>query len=105
MTVTSTSLEDVELPTDDQVTLKECCRERFRPLCQVRRVKSKGAILIVIWTFLMADLSILAMHNLSEMVNGWTYAILYSTVGISLPIAGFLADVRFGRYKFHLHIM
>ena len=98
--MTSTSLEDVELPTDDQVTLKECCSERFRPLCQVRRVKSKGAILVIIWTFLMADLSILGMHILSEKVNGWTCALLYSIVGISLPIAGFLADVQFGRYKF-----
>ena len=99
--MTSTSLEDVELPTDDHVTLKECCRECFRPLCQVRRVKSKGAILVIIWTFLTASVLFLAMHNESEIVNGLTFAIiLNSTVGISLPIAGFLADVRFGRYKF-----
>ena len=98
--MTSTSLEDVELSTDDQVTLKECCRECFRPLCQVRRVKSKGAILVIIWTFLTAGVSYLGINYLSEIVNGWTFAILYSIMGISLPITGFLADVRFGRYKF-----
>ena len=74
--ITSTSLEDVELSINDRVTYKEYCKECFRPLCQVRKVKSKGAILVIIWQFLTVSVSYLALHNLSEIVNGWTFAIL-----------------------------
>ena len=68
--MTSTSLEDVNLvPINDQVTLEERYRECFRPLCQIKRIKSKGAILVLAWLFLTTSVPYLVMHNLSEMVN------------------------------------
>ena len=118
VTTVSTSLmrsTDIELPTDDQVTLKECCRERCKPLCQVRRVKSKGAILVIIWTLVEASVLTYIINNSNSIINSsqqsskWMLIIAtLIAMGITFPLAGLLADVCFGRYKlisFSLWIM
>ena len=90
---------DIDISTDDQVTLRECCKERFRPLCQIRRVNNKGGVLVIIWTFLTTTMFFLSVRIASQQTNKWIFNSLFTVIGLILPIAGSLADVRFGRYK------
>ena len=65
----------------------------YRPTYHIRKVKSKGAILVLVWTFLLTSLFYCLTVYLSHIkINfiGWS---------VTLPIAGWLADVYFGRYK------
>ena len=75
-------------------------------------LKSKAAILILIWTFSMAILQGITFSNtysliyiLGFLVNtnfviivGCVY-IFYAILQLFYPLAGLLADVRFGRYR------
>ncbi len=77
--------------------------------CQVRWVRSKGAILILLWNCLIANnygplskitAGVLSLYtddgNLigiaNTVIQGLSFVLLY-------PIAGWIADVYFGRYK------
>ena len=93
----SGTMEDVLQPSNQRFStedrLKMCCR----PSYQMRRVKNKGAILILVWNHLV--LSVFCYLNLYPHTfrpNWHMYSIGY---GLSLPIAGWLADVCLGRYK------
>ena len=88
----STSMEHVlllsSLPTVKE-QLKACCK----PTYQIRKLKNKGAILVLIWNFLVMNLFYyLSTHVTDQRPH-------YITWGITLPIAGWLADVHLGRYK------
>ncbi len=73
--------------------LKMCCRPSYR----IRKLKNKGAILLLVWNYLV--LSVFYYHTVYP--NKFpSIGRLYSIVwGLSLPIAGCLADVCLGRYK------
>ena len=93
------SLEDVSLLNPDNIVttkehLKICCKPVYHP----RRFKSKGALLILIWNFLCISVLHLLFHKLYEkfMSKAWVTIIV---IGITLLIAGWLADTRIGRYK------
>ena len=92
------SLEDVSLlnPANIAVTkehLKTCCKPVYHP----RRFKSKGALLILVWNFLCASVFHLLIHNLYK---GYSSKVgVAFAVGITLLIAGWLADTCIGRYK------
>ena len=69
------------------------CGQRYR----ARRVRSKGAVLVIVWSLLCSTASILnvkVMFRLSvfEIINGVVTAVLFL-------FTGWLADVYFGRYK------
>ena len=69
--------------------LKMCCRPTYR----IRKIKNKGAILILVWNFFVISVFYyLSMFH----PTGDRYSI---TWGLTLPIAGWLADVYLGRYK------
>ena len=89
---TSRSMEDIlQLSNRPSVgdRLKMCCRPTYR----IRKIKNKGAILILVWNFLVISV----FYYLSIYHPTWH---LYSiTWGLTLPIAGWLADVYLGRYK------
>ena len=70
VTISTSSMRstDIELPTDDQVTLKESCREHCKPACQVGIVKSKGAIRVIIWTLVEASFLTLIIINKSNSI-------------------------------------
>ena len=85
---------DQEAPT----STRPChCRPRY----QARRVRSKGAVLVIVWSLLTWACSTASVANVevifqstpdSEIINGVVTAVLY-------VFAGWLADVYFGRYK------
>ena len=69
--------------------LNTCCN----PTCQIRKLKNKRAILVLVWNYLVIStyyyLSVYAPHH----------SLHYITWGLTLPIAGWLADVYLGRYN------
>ena len=87
-------------PHFDEITTKEylqaCCRLKYRP----RRLKNKGAILLLVWNFLVVFASWMALTEALKIVTGHLGATsVLGVIGLMLPIAGWLADVCFGRYK------
>ena len=91
----------MELPIDSSidssVSLKEeiligkCCE----PKCHLKWVKNKGAILVLIWSFL--GFSVYNFFIMRE--NHFTTGEILAIIAISLPIGGWLADAYIGRYK------
>ena len=75
-------------------TIKECWKLRYIP----RRLKNKGAILVLIWNYLITNLLYILLYNIDR---GQEYeSIIYMlSFGLTLPVAGWLADTHFGRYK------
>jgi peptide/histidine transporter 3/4 len=91
------SLEDVAFLNPDNISvtkehLKTCCKPVYHP----RRFKSKGTLLILVWNFLYTSVFYLLSHFLNKT---FTSKALFGTLGITLLIAGWLADTRIGRYK------
>ncbi len=83
----------------NNITAKEyfqaCCKASYR----VRRLKIKGAILIVIWSFLVMCTYHYTSMTITNKNNDSICNIIVTVTGVMLPLAGWLADVRFGRYK------
>ena len=90
-----TSLLHVSLLTNVQAKgkLKRVCK----PYYHMRRVKNKGAILILIWNYLL--MSVLFFNT--ELYHSFKspFNVQNVLLGLILPFAGWLADVYFGRYK------
>ena len=96
------SLCHVTLPIDEVTTkekLKLCCK----PTYKIRQVKAKGAILVLIWNFL-ASFVLWYMTNkryyrssVSHSYDGTVVNLVL--FGLTLPLAGWLADACIGRYK------
>ena len=62
----------------------------------MRAVKNKGAVLILILSYLVTNVYSYILYAASRQIS--TQAILGIT-GLTLPLAGWLADVRYGRYN------
>ena len=65
-----------------------------KPSYQLRRLKNIGAILVLIWSYLAMNVFV---YLYSYAKHGGKLRLL--VLGVSLPFAGWLADVRIGRYK------
>jgi peptide/histidine transporter 3/4 len=81
-----------------------CLKSRY----QMRRLKNKGAILIVFWNFLVWSVynsntnSAFGLENITGVHNN--LSVLFFVVqaiggAILMPLVGWLADVRIGRFK------
>ena len=70
------------------------CRPSFR----LRSLKNKGAILVLIWSYLCVSLPYFYLKE-SEKNHGIGFNLEIITLGLTLSIAGWIADVRFGRYR------
>ena len=86
------SLLSSELTTKERLSI--CCKPSFR----LRRLKNKGAILVLILSYLCFSLPYF-YHKISEDNHGMAYYVQVVTLGLTLSIAGWIADVCFGRYK------
>ncbi len=76
--------------------LKMCCRPTYR----IRKLKNKGALLILVWNCLVINVFYyLALQLYPLMFRPTSYNIYCITWGLTLPIAGWLADVYLKRYK------
>ena len=84
-----------------------CCRTHCK--YRVRWVRSKAALLILVWQALLFGYlgtthSFLTYFTLNTAhLSGYTWLLISLTEGVSMvllyPLAGWLADVYFGRYK------
>ena len=88
-----------QLLSESEISFKERYKECFKPSCHVRRVNNKGAILVIIWSYLALSVFHGARHVAQYYCNTTTYLTIMAVIGLTLPIAGWSADVRFGRYK------
>ena len=68
-----------------------CCKSSYR----IRKLKNKGAILILLWSLLVTG----TINFSYTQDRGTLFNIQLVTIGLTLPIAGWLADIYFGRYK------
>ena len=69
---------------------------RCNSSCQIRKLKNKGAIIILVWNFFMVSASeyLIAYVQIPGGASIGTVAL-----GFTLSFARWLADIRFGRYK------
>ena len=84
----------------EEITTKEylriCCRISYQP----RRLRNKGAMLVLVWMFLMMIAFRFTIAKGFKFLHGDFFTtVTIATIGMIMPIAGWLADVRFGRYK------
>ena len=68
-----------------------CCKSSYH----IRRLKNKGAILTLVWSLLITG--VVNFNNRQN--HGLLFSIQLVAGGLTLPIAGWLADIYFGRYK------
>ena len=87
----TTALDDI---LDSRITINRqlcgCCKSTYK--LHVRKLKNKGALLVLVWNFLIMSLFYYIMVHTNHNKQ------VYITVGVTLPIAGWLADVYLGRY-------
>ena len=89
-------------PFDQEATtsIRSCpCRPRYR----ARRLRSKGAILVIIW-YLLASVCVtsvgFSVQINTTFIDGYNFETVNGVVSALLMVfAGWLADVYFGRYK------
>ena len=87
----STCLKDVSLLKSETKQQTICCKSP----CHIRRLKNRGALLILLWSFLVTGV----FNYCEEQNHGLVFNIQLVVGGLTLPMAGLLADIYFGRYK------
>ena len=83
----------------DRITSKEYLQAYCRISYRMRKLKTKGAVLVLMWSFMVMNVfnylhdSLLVSYHDSVITSVMTIAY------VTLSIARWIADVRFGRYK------
>ena len=94
------TLQQVGLSVEEVSTkekLKLLCKQTYK----IRRVKTKGALLVLAWNFLFATVFWYMYFEGKSFANKiFPSAVLFA---ITMPLAGWLADVYIGRYKIILY--
>ena len=104
MTEGDSGLSDLECSGES--SLRSCrlinkvhLKELFKPRYRIKLIHNKGAILILVWSFLVTNLGYCISYSVSRTYSSLVYVIILTTVGLTIPLTGWLADVRYGRYK------
>ena len=87
---------------DDEIGIKEWCQIRCKPSFRMRRVKNKGAILIIIWSYLITSVFTIGVHYVAKHYDNHSilvYILVGIPMGLTVVLAATLADLRLGRYK------
>ena len=92
-------LTDNSLPPEDKVGTKEWCQVRCKPSFQVRKLKNKGAILIIVWSCLITNIYLIGAYIATHKVNALANRLSLVAIVFSTFLSAILADIRFGRYK------
>ena len=88
------------ITSDREISIKDKIRECFKPRYQPRTMKNKGALLVLIWSFLVSAMYFYTSHLASKIHHSVTLLnIMQIFMGLTIPLAGWLADIKFGRYK------
>ena len=92
---TETTMEHILQLSTEELTLKERLQVYCKPTYKLRKLKNKGAIIVLIQNFLMFTLyTCLETTRLETKLNPCIIA-----WGITIPLLGWLADVRIGRHN------
>ena len=87
--------------SDSEITfcehLKICCKPKYQP----RKLKNKGAILILVWNFLVTTVFYYMQYKSFEDYSNCSICnqLIPIPAGLVILFAGWLADVYFERYK------
>ena len=95
-TQSTTSLKNVSILKSEQIPRAPrkqsvCCKTSYH----VRRLKNRGTLLTLLWSFLITGV----FNFYVKQNHGLVLNIQLVAGGLTLPIAGWLADIYFGRYK------
>ena len=96
---TATGGERNESFQPDKITFKEYLQVRCRISYRMRKLKTKGAILVLIWSFMVVGVFNYLLNSLLVSYSDSISTSVVTIIGVTLPVAGWLADVRFGRYR------
>ena len=91
--------DNTSVMTNESSITEKKARKCFKPRYRLKKVKNRGAILILIWSYLVSSLHFYISYNASRIYSHFMFAMVQITVGLTIPLAGWLADIRFGRYK------
>ena len=86
------SLVSSELTTRER--LRICCKPSFH----LRRLKNKGAILVLIWNCFCSSVVYFVFNRVREIHIGVESLVQVIACGLTLSIAGWIGVVRFGQY-------
>lgn len=90
----NTLLQDISV-VGSKATFKEQAKTCWKLSYTPRNVKNKGAILVLVWNYLVMSVFYLLMNYTDSVYDKiWQFV-----VGIILPLSGWLADAYIGRYK------
>ena len=85
----------------DEISRVERLKICLKPRYSLRVVKNKGALLILLWNFLITNV-FYYLANKSESPENpcpLCFRMIRSTIGLTLLLAGWLADVYLSRYR------
>ena len=83
----------------EKIIFKEYLQARCRISYRMRKLKTKGAILVLIWNFMVMSVLYYLLDRLLVSYHDSVGTCVMTIIGVILPVAGWLADVRFGRYR------
>ena len=87
--------------SDSEITFSERLKICCKPKCQPRKLKNKGAILVLVWNFLVITVFYYEENKsfTQETFCPTCFQLITVPMGVALFLMGWLADVYFGRYK------
>ena len=95
-----TQLQNVSSLHSSGLTKLERFKLHCKPTFRIRHLRNKGAILILLWNYLIAT-AFFAVVSKGSADDQYTlpFIVFLTAGGLTLVVAGWVADVCFGRYK------
>ena len=91
------SMQDILQLSNRSAFTENRLNMNFKPSYRIRKLKNKGALLILVWNCLvMSTFQYLTTYTIMFHPTAYVYSNIW---GLTLPIAGWLADVYLKRYK------
>ena len=87
--------ESQQPPTSNTITTMERLQIRCKPSYKPRRVKNKGAILVLMWNYLI----MIVFGSLNQYLTKDHNLIIWIVFVLIPPTAGWLADAHIGKYN------
>ena len=91
----------VLLQSDRHVSIQERIKMCFKPSYKLRKLKNKGAVLVLVCNFLVTSVFyyISLKSATPEQYCTLCFKLIEVPIGLVLPFAGWLTDIYFRRYK------
>ena len=84
---------------EDAFSTKERLKLCLKPTYRIRRLRNKGAMLVIIWSFFLMTAYYFIDYQSLKSMNHVSFYVIQASISLTMPLAGWLADVRFGRFK------